>query len=182
MLVLAVATIITTFSSLYMEPGSVIDDFDTDNHLEWRIVNDGVMGGLSQSTIKLTGESTAVFSGRVSLENNGGFASTRALLRDTPGEIDSIVIRVKGDGNRYTIRFRTNNRFDGPAYVAPFETKSGEWTVHDIPLSQFKAQFRGYVLNDQPPLEGDKIKQVGILISDKQEGEFKLEIDYIYGM
>ena len=43
----------------------------------WTIVNDGVMGGLSSSEIIETEEKTLIFSGLVSLENNGGFASVR---------------------------------------------------------------------------------------------------------
>ncbi len=48
---------------------------------QWRIVNDGVMGGLSSSkaTIK---DDKIIFSGNVSLENNGGFASLRSPVKD----------------------------------------------------------------------------------------------------
>ena len=38
----------------------------------WRVVNDGVMGGLSKGTKKLTANSM-LFKGKVSLDNNGGF-------------------------------------------------------------------------------------------------------------
>ena len=43
----------------------------------WGIVNDGVMGGISQSNIYLNEENNIIFAGNVSLENNGGFASIR---------------------------------------------------------------------------------------------------------
>lgn len=42
---------------------------------EWRIVNDGVMGGVSKSSIALTADGHGKFAGYVSLQNNGGFAS-----------------------------------------------------------------------------------------------------------
>jgi len=45
------------------------------NIKEWRIVNDGVMGGISKSSLLLTDAGHGQFSGHVSLANNGGFAS-----------------------------------------------------------------------------------------------------------
>ena len=43
----------------------------------WGIVNDDVMGGISKSTLSLSNENNLVFNGYLSLENNGGFASSR---------------------------------------------------------------------------------------------------------
>ena len=58
------------------EPDSIVlVDFSPSTTTEWRVVNDGVMGGLSSSTMSATEVGTGVFSGRLSLENNGGFAS-----------------------------------------------------------------------------------------------------------
>lgn len=48
---------------------------------KWRIVNDGVMGGLSSSRVSVN-DDKIIFSGNVSLENNGGFASLRSPLKD----------------------------------------------------------------------------------------------------
>jgi hypothetical protein len=77
----------------------------------WRIVNDGVMGGLSQSEIVLSDTSTAVFQGTVSLENNGGFSSTRTNPRfyNLAG-YDGIILRLKGDGKKYQFRQCTYHR------------------------------------------------------------------------
>ena len=54
-----------------------IIDFAEPESARWTIVNDGVMGGRSSSDVELTGDNTALFSGFLSLENNGGFASVR---------------------------------------------------------------------------------------------------------
>ena len=43
----------------------------------WNIVNDDVMGGISKSYLSLSDENNLVFIGYLSLENNGGFASSR---------------------------------------------------------------------------------------------------------
>lgn len=50
--------------------------FSTQSNIkEWRIVNDGVMGGISKNSLVLTDDGHGQFSGHVSLANNGGFAS-----------------------------------------------------------------------------------------------------------
>jgi hypothetical protein len=41
----------------------------------WFVLNDGVMGGVSQSRILASASTALLFTGNVSLENNGGFAS-----------------------------------------------------------------------------------------------------------
>ena len=102
----------------------IIFDFKNSDKIEdSRIVNDGVMGGLSRSKIVYTDSNTAIFKGTVSLENKGGFASTRTILH--PYNLDGhngILLRVKGDGKIYQFRLRTNNRFDGVSYRYQFAT------------------------------------------------------------
>jgi hypothetical protein len=46
------------------------------NTHSWSSINDGVMGGVSVGQIVKTAEGLR-FEGRLSLENNGGFAPTR---------------------------------------------------------------------------------------------------------
>ena len=68
---------------------------------------------------------------------------------------------------------------DGFSYQAKFETESGEWKEYKIPFSEFKPTYRGNTLSDKPKLESKDIKQIGILIADKQFGNFELNIDWI---
>jgi hypothetical protein len=52
-------------------------DFTNPNTMrDCKIVNDSVMGGVSQSTLRQDTHGL-FFEGQVSLENNGGFASMR---------------------------------------------------------------------------------------------------------
>ena len=56
----------------------VLIDFNSDASISvWWPLNDTVMGGVSSSRMELSGEGKAVFTGKVSLENNGGFSSVR---------------------------------------------------------------------------------------------------------
>lgn len=160
---------------------NLIFDFNDESEIGyWRIVNDGVMGGLSKSEIVYSDTSTAIFQGIVSLENNGGFASTRTKPR--PYELDGhdgILLRVKGDGKKYQFRMRTNDRFDGISYRYQFTTRLNAWMIVDIPFHECIPVFRGRILKDVEPIVPEEIQQLGFLISNKQAGKFQLEIDWI---
>ena len=76
----------------------------------WNIVNDDVMGGVSKSYLSLNDENNLIFSGNVSLDNNGGFASSRiSLSSQSLNGIKSFKIKFRGDGNIYKFRLRQNN-------------------------------------------------------------------------
>ena len=175
-----ITIIFLTVMSLIMNGETVIFNFNSPSTSgEWTTVNDVVMGGVSESKFEINSDSTATFSGTVSPDNNGGFASARASLKNEFNDFEGVIIRVKGDGNIYSLRFRTDKNFDGISYQAKFKTDSGEWKEYKIPLSDFKPTFRGRTLSNKPKLESKDIKQIGILIADKQFGKFELMIDWI---
>ncbi|MDN3652251.1 CIA30 family protein [Thalassotalea ponticola] len=142
--------------------------------LPWRVVNDGVMGGLSQSSIAVNGDHMQ-FSGRVSLDNNGGFASVRTPLRPTSAS-DIVQLRIRGDGNTYQFRLRMSASYDGPAYVAKFMTQANSWQTVTLRAEDFNLQFRGRPISNGPQLSFARVEQVGFLIADKQQGDFSLDI------
>ena len=148
--------------------------------LRWQIVNDGVMGGLSRSGLDRIDGETVRFSGQLSLENNGGFASVRGSGRmpDLTGT-RAIVLRVKGDGRTYQLRLRMANGWRAPDYRAEFNTQPGQWQVHVLPFSSFVAGWRGQSIRNAPPIDPAKILEVGMLLGDKNPGEFVLDIDWI---
>lgn len=146
----------------------------------WYVINDGVMGGISQSRVTFTDRGTMLFSGEVSLENNGGFASVRHnAYAFAFGQGEGLRLRVKGDGKTYQLRVRTSDRFDGMAYKADFKTLRDVWQDEFIPWDRFTATYRGRTVRDAPALEGQPIHQVGFLIADKQEGRFALEVEFL---
>ena len=144
----------------------------------WYIVNDDVMGGISKSYLSINEEKNLIFNGYLSLENNGGFASSRlSFNKETLNGIKSFKIRIKGDGNIYKLRLRQNDR--RASYSCDFKSLKDKWIEIDISLEDFKPTWRGYNYSDYPDLEIEEINSIGIQISDKQEGDFKLEIKYI---
>lgn len=153
--------------------------FDNPEELKgWVIVNDGVMGGKSQSDISIE-NSALIFSGHVSLENNGGFASTRRVGFKTPKGSDLVRILVKGDGKTYQLRLKDNNSWNGATYTTSFNTEKGSWVERTFGEKDFVAKWRGQTIPDAPPLVLSQVTQLGFLISDKQEGKFEVQIKEI---
>jgi hypothetical protein len=143
----------------------------------WVAIHDVVMGGVSSGGMEATAEGSLRFTGKVSLENSGGFASIRSKPGSWDlGAYDGIFIRLRGDGKRYKLNLKTDSAFDGILYRVPFETRDGEWQTLRVPFSKFRASFRGRAVPEAPPLDPSRVISVGFLISDKQEGPFRLEV------
>jgi hypothetical protein len=164
-----------------VEEETVVFDFESpEAHAGWKTVNDTVMGGVSRSSTGRGDRGAFVFAGTLSLENQGGFASVRSPKVDI-GLTGShgVAVRVRGDGKTYKLSARTDRAFDGIMYQASFATSADEWTETKIPFGDFAATYHGRVLTDQPPLAADAVSSFGFLISDGQEGPFRLEVAWI---
>ncbi|KGJ99791.1 MULTISPECIES: CIA30 family protein [Pseudoalteromonas] len=144
----------------------------------WYVVNDSVMGGISNSQV-LYENDNLVFTGNVSLANNGGFASIRTLLDVQSQDITKIMLRIKGDGQTYQLRLRTNEYMDGAAYTRSFSTTKNEWLNIEFLPEDFQLTYRGRLLEQQPTINFKDIKQLGFMIAGKQAGEFRLEVEKI---
>lgn len=148
---------------------------------EWRVVDDGVMGGRSKGQVKVSDDGVLTFQGKLSLENNGGFSSIRTgKIKKDLSPFDGLVTRVKGDGRTYQMRLTTDARFRGMeiSFKADFETKKGEWIEVKIPFSEFSGSFRGMSLKNER-FNPSKIQRLGMLLADKKPGNFKLQVDWI---
>ena len=160
---------------------SVIVNFgDTINSVEWRVVNDDVMGGVSRSKVNINPEGYMLFDGNVSLDYGGGFASVRSSYKNWGiGNFDGFVIKVWGDGKSYQFRCRMGNNFDGVAYRHYFQTNNENWQEIRLPFSKFVPTYRGRILLDEIPLDPRAIRNLALMISDKQSGNFSLKIAWI---
>ena len=154
--------------------------FEPDAVSDWFVVNDGVMGGVSSSRIRPASDDAAIFEGHLSLENNGGFASVRARINEGAlSKASTVVLRVRGDCKRYQLRLRMGRNWDGVSYAVSFETKADTWTTVEIPLKQFQPIFRGFVPRNARALSPSRVEQIGLMVTDKQEGPFRLEISML---
>ncbi len=153
-------------------------DFNQDTDIsQWRVVDDVVMGGKSDGKMLLNEAGNGVFSGTVSLENNGGFSSVRHRFETKSLRgFGKLKMKIKGDGSRYQFRFKTDSS-DRHSYIAYFDT-SGDRETITLKLSDFYPAFRGRTL-DMPNFPGESAEEIAILIGNKKAQEFRLEIDKI---
>ncbi|MEM6304890.1 MAG: CIA30 family protein [Pseudomonadota bacterium] len=112
----------------------------------WRYVADTVMGGVStgQITPSRDGAREAMrLTGRVSLDNNGGFIQMAAGLGGQDAPLDAsgftgLSMEVRGNGERYHVGLRTTE-LSRPwqSYRAVFDAP-GDWTKVTLPFAAFE--------------------------------------------
>jgi NADH dehydrogenase [ubiquinone] 1 alpha subcomplex assembly factor 1 len=159
----------------------LLADFpESTQDLPWRVVDDSVMGGRSEGSLRLE-DRWLVFSGRTNTDG-GGFSSIRSDTRRFDlGAFEGIRLRVRGDGRRYTFRLTTwdtRGERRRPSYWADFETGGNGWEVIDVPFRHFRPRWRGRWL-DGPELDAGAVDSLGLMIYDGRDGTFHLEVDWI---
>lgn len=153
-------------------------DFTPSQYKPWKVINDGVMGGLSKGHVELQAKALR-FYGLISTDNNGGFTSVYSAPIKLSKSIEAISITIKGDGNRYQLRVRSNVMGRELVYKVDFLTKTKQTETYRFLFSDFKASFRGSLVVDAPDLKANTVTQVGFLIAPKQKKIFLLSVDKI---
>jgi len=147
---------------------------------QWISVNDGVMGGISRGAFRIAEEDSSrflVFSGTLSLENRGGFASIRTRPADLNlGDFDTMVLRVRGDGRTYYFDLRTRALGGAESYRLPVTTRKGAWQEVRLPMEDFAYTSFGRLVSGSAPLNPAKVVSFGFMLADKQPGPFRLDI------
>lgn len=142
--------------------------------MPWGTTNDDVMGGRSTSQCSAQ-RGGFEFSGSLSLENDGGFASVLGALDRPPGRFGAIRLTVSGDGRRYQVRLRESNDFGATAWRAFFRAAEKPATI-TIKRQDFQAVIRGRSVIGAEPLEKTEIRFLGFLLNDRQPGPFRLKV------
>jgi NADH dehydrogenase [ubiquinone] 1 alpha subcomplex assembly factor 1 len=142
----------------------------------FRVINDGVMGGVSTSRLG-SADGAMLFEGEVSLENNGGFASFRGPVRFSD-ESATLLMMVRGDGQRYKLTLKPDDSPGTAQYQAAF-VATREWQTLRFEADDFAASYRGRPVN-APRLRFADMRYLGLLIADRQQGAFKVEIKAVY--
>jgi len=152
-------------------------DFSDPSQSEpWRVVLDGVMGGLSTGDVNVENE-RLVFTGETSLRNNGGFSSIRARIPvGSLAGYSALRVQVVGDGRTYIIGVSSRSG-RGDSYWTRFETTAGELTTVTAPIADMVRQFFGNPI--QGRLQPAQVAGLEFYIYDGQEGPFRLEIERI---
>lgn len=172
----------------------IIFDFadpSSDLSATWGAIDDVVMGGVSQSKIRFA-DNKAIFTGVVSTDNNGGFASVRTRNFTPPMDLSDyqgIELRVIGDGKRYKFIIRCEGQWDGVGYCYSFDTIYDYPTTVRIPFKDLIPVFRAKTVQSASQLDSAKIYSMQLMLSkfeydgelnpQFEAGSFKLEVESI---
>jgi hypothetical protein len=155
-------------------------DFGADGSVDgWGVVNDTVMGGVSSGQLALT-DGVLVFTGDLSLENNGGFASMRSPAIDPQQAAEWATrpgprIQVEGDGRTWTVEVRTLDGDGG--WIAPLSTSPDGTTDTELPWAEFEPVTRFLDPRDTDvPLDPARIVSIAFYLVDGIEGPFTLGV------
>jgi len=147
-----------------------------DNVLSWYRLDDGVMGGQSETTHSSSQENGALeFKGEINT-NGGGFCSIRSKMASgLPTDAIAIRLKLKGDGKTYKLLLSDGSKSmmgNSTSWQADISTEidGGEQTV-TILLSDLKPTSGGAPrkinLADVKPFAGPDMREIGIMLSLK---------------
>lgn len=180
MIVILSLSLTTAFSQSTPDTGAnmenifLLDDFSSDisrRATSWEGFTDRVMGGRSDMEISVRREAGVSFlkmTGKVSLDNNGGFIQARLRLNPDSSpwdvsEYQGIQLTVRGKGDSYYLFLRTSQtRFPWKFYMAPIPL-SEEWQQIRIPWSEFSKGDFGMM----PGLNTKKLKSLAVVAYKK---------------
>ena len=168
-------------STTTLPPREAVFDFPTSDDVnEWFVVNDTVMGGVSSGQLAWENDAL-VFTGDLSLDNNGGFASVRSPLLDPTAvaawaDQDGMRIEVGGDGRVWTVEVRMDFG-DGGGWISEISTTADEFVVVDVPWASFEPVTRFLDPRETTEtLDPARIVSVAFYLVDGIEAPFRLEL------
>ncbi|MGL5077333.1 MAG: CIA30 family protein, partial [Waterburya sp.] len=164
---------------------------NTDLKETWGAIDDVVMGGVSQSNIRLA-DNKAIFTGIVSTDNNGGFASVRTRNFDPPIDLSDyagIELKVIGDGKRYKFITRCEGQWDGIGYCYSFDTVYDFPTTIRIPFEELIPVFRAKTVSEASKFNASQVYSMQLMLSKFEydgelnpkfePGSFSLQVESI---
>ena len=156
------------------------ENFVTSGNVEWELLMDNVMGGISEANVEMT-NGNLKWTGQLSLENNGGFAQFYGYIGRKLAGFDGVRMSLKTtDPERdfyatYARDMRTGIMFQHPMKL------TGEFKSYEMGFNDYQFQFMGWTANWVPRPNGMNIRNVGMLIMDKNTDSFEVHIENIEG-
>ena len=151
------------------------DNFQDPN--KWEFISDNVMGGVSIGKVQYQSD-TAILSGNVSTENNGGFIQIRMSLDKIKlDKAKSIKLIAKGNNQKYFVHLRTTGT------LLPWQYYQSEFIVEEnfkefiLPIKDFKKSGSLMLKKVNPK----KITSIGLVAYGRDhEAELTIkEIEFI---
>ena len=140
--------------------------FNEDSGQYWQYISDKTMGGISNGQATLEQKDEIFFArltGNVSTKNNGGFIQIRSRfsfdkIQNHKLKIKGIKIKVRGNNEIYHIFIRTKETQSYSDYYLASFTAKENWTLIDLPFTEFKHNF-----SSDLKLEDKNLKTLGIV-------------------
>ena len=131
----------------------------------WEYVSDRVMGGVSSGgleRVRRDGHSAVRLTGRVSLENNGGFVQMAFDLASAapgadPGEYNGLEIELRGNDEPYDLRLRTAQLTRPWQSFRKTIMAEAHWRTHRVPYTEFVPH------RTEASLRPDQLRRIGLL-------------------
>jgi hypothetical protein len=164
---------------LMMKNTELIYDFgSTGDGSDWVVVSDGVMGGRSEGSARLTANSL-IFTGKVSLENNGGFSSVRAPYgRYDLSACTHVFLKYRSKGMDMAITLATSRAWYQPNFKANIPDTNGNWETLELPLDDIDRYRIGRPIGGKlGNSDRSAIVRFGFITNEKKYGSFEFEID-----
>jgi hypothetical protein len=175
--------LLTSFCSGMTERPPALFDFGKGEVTNWRSLNDGVMGGRSIGVVDYT-RGTMTWTGKVSLENNGGFSSVRSPWgRRDLSDFDSVTMRCRtttGEADTFTLTMEVSEQWWMPYWKANFDVEP-EWTEVTLPFDRLKksSAYTGELSKFWTWGDLSSVLRMGYMKYDGTAGEFGLEVDWM---
>jgi hypothetical protein len=130
----------------------------------WRLVTDGVMGGVSTGAmqhVEREGRACVCLAGDVSTANNGGFIQIALDLDKAvaarAADYDGVELQVLGNGEEYNVHLRSSDLWlPWQSYRSGFSAGTA-WSAVRLPFSGFEPYKTGSTLRPE------RLKRVGIV-------------------
>ena len=168
---------------LYSENARVYD-FGNSGDTSWFAVNDTVMGGVSSGTLSYE-ESSMIFEGAVSTDNNGGFTSIRSPQSAVDlSEYDRVIVRLRSEGQPFSMILAHNPYWWQDQYKVDINVDTTDWTVVEIPFSDFQVYtnqggYPGPTGEKLTPEDASEILHMEFMSKLFEDGPFRFEVDFI---
>ncbi|VDK87091.1 unnamed protein product [Litomosoides sigmodontis] len=117
----------------------------------------------------------------IKFEERGPFMKKRYFCKWS--NYSHFLIKCRGDGRTYKISLNSPLLFDvswGDAHSYYLHTHGGPyWQYEAIPFSKFIHTVRSRIMDKQHPIKNINVSSLMIMLMDRIDGDFSLEIDYI---
>lgn len=148
---------------------------------DWVVISDNVMGGITRSKLEYT-ETSLVLTGTISLANYGGFSSVKTRFRNIDlSDYKGLRIRYKSTNQRFAFTLEDSRNWTQPNFKGDLPpSKDNAWSECTISFKDFKEYQIGEPTGEKlDPASLKNIVRLGIITTEKKEGPFSLEVDYV---